>query len=114
MYEHSGYQAPASDGEPLQQHERVLTLIDGIRDARRAGEIARMAELARAIASVLGTRTRDADSKRCPALAEASGAFLADPDWPDRLIADLGLLREHILRELGGESVLLQAGRGSA
>ena len=35
-------------------------------------------------------------------LAEASGGLPDDPTWPDRLLAALFLLREHILKEQDG------------
>ncbi|WP_258053542.1 hemerythrin domain-containing protein [Streptomyces sp. Ru72] len=34
--------------------------------------------------------------------AEANGPFLTDPERPDRLIAALDLLRDHILKEQDG------------
>ena len=35
-------------------------------------------------------------------LGEAAGGFPDDPTWPDRLVAVLHLLREHILKEQDG------------
>ncbi|MDX3730654.1 hemerythrin domain-containing protein [Streptomyces caniscabiei] len=124
MCEYCGCQALATIDELTQEHEKVVNLISHARDARRDGAIARMAELAREIASVLGPHTRVEEHGLFPALAgdfpeqiaaledehrrigavlaEADGAFLTDPGWPDRLIEALDLLREHILKEQDG------------
>ncbi|MFI2433554.1 hemerythrin domain-containing protein [Streptomyces sp. NPDC018693] len=124
MCEYCGCQALESIGRLTQEHERVVTLISHVRDARRAGAVARMAELARAIAAVLAPHTEveehglfpalagefpeqiaalEAEHRRIEAvLAEADGPFLTDPGWPDRLIDALTLLREHILKEQDG------------
>ncbi|RZU23728.1 hemerythrin domain-containing protein [Streptomyces sp. BK239] len=124
MCEYCGCQALETIDELTQEHDRVVTLISHIRDARRDGAIARMAELAREITSVLGPHTRVEEHGLFPALAgefpeqiaaledehrrieavlaEADGPFLTDPTWPDRLIETLALLREHILKEQDG------------
>lgn len=124
MCEYCGCQALETIDELTQEHERVVTLISRVRDARRDGAIARMAELAREITSVLGPHTQveehglfppmaaefpeqiaglEAEHRRIESvLAEADGPFLTDPGWPDRLIDTLGLLREHILKEQDG------------
>ncbi|MFE9024001.1 hemerythrin domain-containing protein [Streptomyces sp. NPDC007808] len=124
MCEYCGCQALETIDELTQEHDRVVTLISHVRDARRDGAIARMAELAREITSVLGPHTRVEEHGLFPALAgefpehitmledehrrieavlaEADGPFLTDPTWPDRLIETLALLREHILKEQDG------------
>ncbi|MFD7406799.1 hemerythrin domain-containing protein [Streptomyces sp. NPDC059866] len=124
MCEYCGCQALETIDELTQEHERVVTLISHVRDARRDGAIARMAELVREIASVLGPHTQveehglfpamaekfpeqiaalEAEHRRIESvLAEADGPFLTDPGWPDRLIDTLDLLREHILKEQDG------------
>ncbi|MCT7352024.1 hemerythrin domain-containing protein [Streptomyces sp. 15-116A] len=124
MCEYCGCQALETIDELTQEHDRVVTLISQVRDARRDGAIARMAELAREITSVLGPHTRVEEHGLFPALAgdfpeqiaaledehrrieavlaEADGPFLTDPTWPDRLIETLALLREHILKEQDG------------
>ncbi|WP_217145804.1 hemerythrin domain-containing protein [Streptomyces sp. AC627_RSS907] len=124
MCEYCGCQALETIDELTQEHERVVTLISRVRDARRDGAIARMAELAREITSVLGPHTQveehglfpamaaefpeqiarlEAEHRRIESvLAEADGPFLTDPGWPDRLIDTLDLLREHILKEQDG------------
>ncbi|AVH54730.1 MULTISPECIES: hemerythrin domain-containing protein [Streptomyces] len=124
MCEYCGCQALETIDELTQEHEKAVTLISRVRDARQDGEIALMAELAREIASVLGPHTQVEEHGLFPApagefpekiaalrdehrridavLAEASGPFLADLSWPDRLITTLDLLREHILKEQDG------------
>ncbi|MFC8419811.1 hemerythrin domain-containing protein [Streptomyces sp. NPDC057236] len=124
MCEYCGCQALETIDELTREHERVVTLISRVRDARRDGAIARMAELAREITSVLGPHTQveehglfpamaaefpeqiaglEAEHRRIESvLAEADGPFLTDPGWPDRLIDTLDLLREHILKEQDG------------
>ncbi|MFE0965480.1 hemerythrin domain-containing protein [Streptomyces fungicidicus] len=124
MCEYCGCQALDAIDELTREHERVVNLISHVRDARRDGAIARMAELAREISSVLGPHTQVEEHGLFPALAgdfpdqiaaledehrrieavlaEADGPFLTDPGWPDRLIDTLGLLRGHILKEQDG------------
>ncbi|GAA3494670.1 hemerythrin domain-containing protein [Streptomyces prasinosporus] len=124
MCEYCGCQALATIDELTREHERVVTLISRVRDARRDGAIARMAELAREITTVLGPHTRVEEHGLFPplreefpeqiavledehrrievVLADADGPFLTDPGWPDRLIDALDLLREHILKERDG------------
>ncbi|GGZ87999.1 hemerythrin domain-containing protein [Streptomyces echinoruber] len=124
MCEYCGCQAVRTIDELTQEHEWVVRLISHVRDARRDGAIARMAGLAREIAAVLHPHTRVEEHGLFPAmseefpekiaaledehrrieavLAEADGAFLTDPSWPDRLIDALNLLREHILKEQDG------------
>jgi hypothetical protein len=122
--EYCGCQALQTIDELTREHERVVNLISHVRDARRDGAIARMAELAREISSVLGPHTQVEEHGLFPALAgdfpdqiaalegehrrieavlaEAHGPLLTDPGWPDRLIDTLGLLRERILKEQDG------------
>ena len=124
MCEYCGCQAVETIGQLTMEHETVVNLIGQVRDADRAGEVTRMAELAREIAAVLGPHTEveehglfpamavdfpdkiaalEAEHRRIEAvLAEADGPFLADPTWPKRLIEILSLLREHILKEQDG------------
>ncbi|MDX3798094.1 hemerythrin domain-containing protein [Streptomyces sp. AK04-3B] len=124
MYERCGCQSPATIEELTREHDVVATLISHVRDARRDGCVSRMAELAREIAAVLGPQTQMEEHGLFPApaddfpekiavleaehrqveavLAEASGPFLADPGWPDRLLDVLDLLRDHILKEQDG------------
>ncbi|MFF9126455.1 hemerythrin domain-containing protein [Streptomyces sp. NPDC014889] len=95
-----------------------------VRDAHVGGNVARMAEIAREIAALLGPHTQVEEDGLFPALAadspeqmaelqdehrridavpaEADGPFLADPAWPQRLIDTLDLLRHHVLKEQDG------------
>ncbi|MGW4820285.1 hemerythrin domain-containing protein [Streptomyces sp. NPDC004227] len=124
MCEYCGCQALEALDELTQEHERVVTLISHVRDAHGGGNVARMAELAREIAALLGPHTQVEEHGLFPALAadfpeqmaelqdehrridavlaEADGPFLADPTWPRRLIETLDLLRHHILKEQDG------------
>ncbi|MBC2906929.1 hemerythrin domain-containing protein [Streptomyces cupreus] len=124
MCEYCGCQALETIDELTMEHERVVRLISFVRDARRDGEVTRMAQLAREISAVLGPHTEVEEHGLFPALAaefpeqigaleaehrhieavlaEADGPFLADPTWPQRLIETLDLLREHILKEQDG------------
>ncbi|MER6181761.1 hypothetical protein [Streptomyces sp. NPDC001652] len=95
MVEHRVDQGLAGLDDPARGQERLATLVSGMREARRYGEIVRMAELAREMASVLELLMQD--EAHGPAevegvLAEAKGRFLTDPSWPDRLIAATDLL----------------------
>ncbi|MET8560834.1 hemerythrin domain-containing protein [Streptomyces flaveolus] len=124
MCEYCGCQALVSIDQLTREHEAVVNLISHVRDAHRHGEVTRMAELARAIAAVLGPHTEVEEHGLFPAvaadfpekiaslvdehrrieavLAEADGPFLTDPTWPERLIDTLHLLRDHILKEQDG------------
>ncbi|MFF8633537.1 hemerythrin domain-containing protein [Streptomyces pilosus] len=124
MCEYCGCQALETIDELTQEHEKVVDLISHLRDARRDGAVARMAELAREITAVLDPHTQveehglfpalagdfpeqiaalEAEHRRIEAvLAEANGAFLTDPSWPDRLMEAMALLRDHILKEQDG------------
>jgi hemerythrin-like domain-containing protein len=122
--EYCGCQALETIDELTQEHEEVVRLISHLRAAHQQGGVIRMAEVAREIARVLGPHTQveehglfpalagdfpeqiaalEAEHRRIEAvLAEADGAFLTDPGWPDRLMAAMALLRDHILKEQDG------------
>ncbi|OIJ66837.1 hemerythrin domain-containing protein [Streptomyces mangrovisoli] len=124
MCEYCGCQALESIDQLTLEHETVVRLISHVRDAHRDGAVARMAQLAREIAAVLGPHTEVEEKGLFPALAgdfpekiatleaehrlidavlaEAEGPFLADRSWPQRLIRTLDLLRDHILKEQDG------------
>ena len=120
MCEYCGCQAVTAIGELTREHDLVVNLIGAVRAAHRAGDVGRMAELARQIAAVLGPHTAVEERGLFPALAadfpeqiaalEAEHrhveAVLAeapgDPSWPRRLLDTLELLREHILKEQDG------------
>ncbi|WP_334314307.1 hemerythrin domain-containing protein [Streptomyces gilvifuscus] len=110
--------------ELTHEHGEVVTLISHVRDARRDGDAAGMAELARRITAVLLPHTQveehglfpamameypdhiaalEAEHRRIEAvLSEAADGVPADSAWPDRLLEMLNLLRNHILKEQDG------------
>ncbi|MBB4711483.1 hemerythrin domain-containing protein [Streptomyces luteogriseus] len=124
MCEYCGCQALETIDELTQEHDEVVRLISHLRPAHEDGGVLRMAEVAREIAKVLGPHTEveehglfpalagdfpeqiaalEAEHRRIEAvLAEASGAFLTDPSWPDRLMEAMAVLRDHILKEQDG------------
>jgi hemerythrin-like domain-containing protein len=124
MCEYCGCQAIAAIDELTREHDLVVNLIGDVRAADRAGDVARMADLARQITSVLGPHTRVEEQGLFPALAaefgdqvaalygehrrieavlaEAATGTPSDPTWPRRLMGTLELLREHILKEQDG------------
>ncbi|MFG2561975.1 DUF1349 domain-containing protein [Streptomyces sp. NPDC048496] len=61
MCEHCGCQALETIGELTMEHEKVVNLISHVREAHRDGEVTRMAELAREIATVLGPHAQVAN-----------------------------------------------------
>ena len=124
MCEYCGCQALSAIDELTREHELVLSLISDVRTAQRNGDMSRMADLARQIASVLGPHTAVEEQSLFPALAsdfpdqiavlaaehqsvdavlaEASAGSPDDATWPDRLITTLVLLRQHIFKEQDG------------
>jgi hypothetical protein len=124
MCEYCGCQALASIDDLTREHDLVVRLISDVRIARTAGDVARMANLARQITTVLDPHTRVEEHGLFPAmkadfpdqiaaleaehasihavLSEASDGTPRDPGWPERLCETLGELRQHILREQDG------------
>ncbi|RMB81139.1 hemerythrin domain-containing protein [Streptomyces shenzhenensis] len=125
MCEYCGCQALETIDELTQEHDEVVRLISHLRPARRVGGAAGMAEVAREIAKVLGPHTEVEERGLFPALAgefpdqiaaleaehrhieavlaeAAGGATPSDPAWPDRLMAAMATLRDHILKEQDG------------
>ncbi|MFI5689532.1 hemerythrin domain-containing protein [Streptomyces sp. NPDC051636] len=124
MCEYYGCQSVTAIEELTREHDEVVTLISHAREARRAGDAGRVAEVAREIAAVLAPHTVVEEHGLFPAMAgdfpekiaaleeehrrieavlgEAATGVPADPAWPDRLIGALDLLRLHILKEQGG------------
>ncbi|KRV51220.1 hemerythrin HHE cation-binding protein [Wenjunlia vitaminophila] len=125
MCEYCGCQSLASIDELTREHDEVVRLISHLRPALREGGAARMAEVAREIATVLGPHTRVEEHGLFPALAgefpdqiaaleaehrtveavlaeAADGATPPDPAWPDRLLEAMAMLRDHILKEQDG------------
>ncbi len=136
MCEYCGCQALAAISELTREHELVGGLMSEVRSARAGADTARMAELARRIAAVLGPHTEVEEHGLFPALAadfpdqvaaleaehrhleavlgEASAGTPADPAWPGRLIEALALLRDHILKEQDGVFPAALASLGTA
>ena len=124
MCEYCGCQALKAVDLLTREHEFVVNLIGRIREAVAAGDIARVADLARAIGGVLVPHTRVEEDGLFPlmdaefpdhvavlraehrqveeVLAEAANGTPSDGLWPQRLTAALYLLREHILKEQDG------------
>lgn len=125
MCEYCGCQSLTSIDELTREHDEVVRLISHLRPAQQAGDVAGMAGVAREIATVLGPHTQveehglfpamagdfpdqiavlEAEHRRIEAvLAEAAdGMTPADQTWPDRLMAAIAVLRDHILKEQDG------------
>lgn len=124
MCEYCGCQSLAAIDELTREHDAVVNLIGDVRRAHGRGGTGAMAATARRIAAVLGPHTEveehglfpmmagdfpdqiavlEAEHRRVEAvLTEASQRTPADPAWPDRLLAVLDMLRDHILKEQDG------------
>jgi hemerythrin-like domain-containing protein len=124
MCEYCGCQALATIAELTREHDLVINLMGEVRAAHAGADTARMAELARQIATVLGPHTEVEEQGLFPALTadfpdhvanlmaehrrveaalgEATAGTPADPAWPARLAEALALLREHIFKEHDG------------
>jgi len=124
MCEYCGCQQIATIAELTREHDAVVTLIGGVQGAlteQRRGDVVAGC---RQIASVLAPHTvveeeglfaemaeefpdhiqalRGEHREIEKVLGEAEEGFPDDPTWPDRLLAVLFLLREHILKEQDG------------
>ncbi|OMI36834.1 hemerythrin domain-containing protein [Streptomyces sparsogenes] len=125
MCEYCGCQSLTTIDELTREHDEVVRLIGHLRTAHQEGSAARMAEIAREIARVLGPHTQVEEHGLFPALAgdfpeqitaleaehrqvetvlaeAADGVTPADPTWPDRLMEAMAMLRDHILKEQDG------------
>jgi hypothetical protein len=124
MCEYCGCQAVTAIDDLTREHDFVVNLIGDVRAAHAATDTARMAELARQIAAILGPHTQVEERGLFPALAadfpdhitaltaehrridavlgEAVAGTPREPTWPGRLIDILNLLRTHILKEQDG------------
>ncbi|MER5449167.1 hemerythrin domain-containing protein [Streptomyces sp. NPDC002764] len=125
MCEYCGCQSLASIDELTREHDEVVRLISHLRGAHQDADAARMARVAREITAVLGPHTRVEEHGLFPAmapdfpeqiaaleaehrhiesvLAEAAGGVTpSDPSWPERLMAAMAVLRDHILKEQDG------------
>jgi hemerythrin-like domain-containing protein len=124
MCEYCGCQSLAAISELTREHDMVVNLIGEVRRAHGRGDTDGMAAAARRIAAVLGPHTEveehglfpvmagdfpekvavlEVEHRRVDAvLGEAAQQSPADPAWPDRLLAMLDMLRDHILKEQDG------------
>ncbi|UQU67833.1 hemerythrin domain-containing protein [Couchioplanes caeruleus] len=124
MCEYCGCQSVTAIEELTREHDEVVAMIAEVRTAHAAGDVARMAELARAISTVLEPHTvveeeglfplltddfpdhvaalRDEHRRVEAVLGAAATGVPADGAWPEDLIATLEVLREHILKEQDG------------
>ncbi|WP_030549031.1 hemerythrin domain-containing protein [Streptomyces albus] len=94
MCEYCGCQSLTSIDELTREHDLVVAMISEVREARRDGDLPRMAATARRIAGVLGPHTEVEEHGLFPALTA---------DFPDQIAA---LEDEH--RRI--EAVLAEAG----
>lgn len=125
MCEYCGCQSLPAISLLTREHDHVAGLISRVRAAHERGDVAELAALATRIATVLAPHTAVEEQGLFPALAgefadqvdrlsgehreieqvlgeAAGGGVPADPGWPDRLMAALRQLREHILTEQDG------------
>lgn len=124
MCEYCGCQEITAIQDLTREHDVVVAMIAEVRAARTAGDVARMADLARRISTVLVPHTEveehglfplmtddfpeqiaalEAEHRRVESvLGAAESGTPADPEWPDALIEVLELLRDHILKEQDG------------
>ncbi|MBS2964178.1 hemerythrin domain-containing protein [Actinocrinis puniceicyclus] len=111
-------------GDLTREHDLVVDVIGAARSAHLDGDVARMVQAARQIEALLEPHTRVEEDGLFPALAgefpeqiesleaehrliepvlrEAAHGVPAAPDWPQRLMAVLDVLRHHILKEQDG------------
>lgn len=124
MCEYCGCQQIASIGELTREHDAVVAEIAEVRAFLRDHDVEAAAKTSRRIAEILEPHTAVEEGGLFPlmseefpdhiealerehraieaVLAEAQDATPSDPAWPDRLLAALDTLRDHILREQDG------------
>lgn len=124
MCEYCGCQQVAAIGELTREHDAVVAEIAEVRTFLRDHDVDGAAKTARRIAEILQPHTAVEEHGLFPAmteefpdhvdalerehrvveavLAEAATVTPTDPTWPQRLLAALDLLREHILKEQDG------------
>ena len=128
MCEYCGCQSIAAIGDLTREHDAVVDLIGEVRSAHRAGEVQAMVAGARRIAQLLGPHTAVEEAGLFPAMAadypdqiadlsaehrrieavlaqvaaSADGTAPSAPEWTQRLMDALDVLRHHILKEQDG------------
>ena len=124
MCEYCGCQQVAAIGELTREHDAVVAEIAEVRTFLRDHDVDGAAKTARRITEILQPHTAVEEHGLFPAmteefpdhvdalerehrvveavLAEAATVTPTDPTWPQRLLAALDLLREHILKEQDG------------
>lgn len=124
MCEYCGCQQITTIAELTREHDAVVELVGRIKAALPARRLDDVAESCRQILAILAPHTVVEEEGLFPemtdefpehigvlrsehreiekVLREAAEGFPDDPTWPDRLVAVLHLLREHILKEQDG------------
>lgn len=124
MCEYCGCRQIATIAELTREHDAVVTLVGKIKATLPAQRLEDVAESCQQILAILAPHTVVEEEGLFPemtagfpdhikalrsehreiekVLGEASDGFPDDPTWPDRLVAVLHLLREHILKEQDG------------
>lgn len=124
MCEDCGCQEIATIAELYREHDDVVAIIARIHTDLAAQRLETVGESCRQILATLAPHTVVEEEGLFPEMAqefphhiqalrsehreiervlgEAAGAIPVDPTWPDRLVAALHLLREHILKEQDG------------
>lgn len=124
MCEYCGCQQIATIAELYREHDAVVALVGRIKAALPDRRLDDVAESCRQILAILAPHTVVEEEGLFPemtdefpdhigvlrsehreiekVLGEAAKGFPDDPTWPDRLVAVLHLLREHILKEQDG------------
>ena len=124
MCEYCGCQEIATIGELTREHDAVVAEIAVVRRLVGEGNLDAVAKTAARIAEILSPHTEVEEDGLFPlmaqdfpdhihvledehrlvegVLAESTDGVPSAPGWPDRLIATLELLRDHILKEQDG------------
>jgi len=124
MCEYCGCQQIAVIGELTREHDAVVALISQVKSSLADQHLEEVVASCRQISCVLAPHTVVEEQGLFPemedefpdhievlrsehrdienVMGEATGGVPDDPTWPDRLLAALALLREHILKEQDG------------
>ena len=124
MCEYCGCQEIATIGELTAEHDAVVSEISLLRAHFAAGRMSEVSASCRRMATILGPHTMVEEEGLFPelaaeypdhiaalraehrdvetVLAQAQPGAPTDPTWPERLLATLAVLRDHILKEQDG------------